>query len=244
MRAPGLQDGRFPQNVGRVPQPVGVTAPQEIRLPGFLTRVRSDPSFCVSIPRPTGYLCRVPQSSAAVFLDRDGTLIEEQEYLSDPAGVVVFPGAGAALRRLMDAHFKLVVVTNQSGIGRGYYTEAAMHRVNQRLLDCLAPEGVRFEKIYFAPEAPEQPSRGRKPLPQFLFDAREEFGVDLARSFMVGDKMADLECGWNAGVRQSILVRTGYGSELEHKLDARCAKRAVVVDDLAAAAEWILHLTQ
>ena len=74
---------------------------------------------------------------------------------------------------------------------------------------------MRLEKIYIAPEAPDQPSRGRKPSPQFLFDARDEFGVDLARSFMIGDKLIDLECGWNAGVKQSILVRTGYGAKLE-----------------------------
>ena len=72
-----------------------------------------------------------------------------------------------------------------------------------------------FEKIYIAPEAPGQPSRGRKPSPQFLFDARDEFGLDLAQSYMIGDKLIDLECGWNAGVKKSILVRTGYGAELE-----------------------------
>jgi D-glycero-D-manno-heptose 1,7-bisphosphate phosphatase len=140
----------------------------------------------------------------------------------------------------MDAGLKLVVVTNQSGIGRGYYTEDDMHRVNRRLLELLAPAGVRFEAVYFAPEAPGQPSRGRKPNPQFLFDARETQRIDLKRSFMVGDKRADLECGWNAGVRQSILVRTGYGGELEPKLGSD-AHRTVVVEDLAAAAEWILQ---
>jgi D-glycero-D-manno-heptose 1,7-bisphosphate phosphatase len=154
---------------------------------------------------------------AAIFLDRDGTLIEEKEYLRDPAKVVLFPGTGPALRRLMDAGFLLFIVTNQSGIGRGYYTEADMHRVNARVCELLALDGVRFEKIYFAPEAPEQPSRGRKPSPQFLFDARDEFGVDLAQSHMIGDKLIDLECGWNAGVKRSILVRTGYGAETERK---------------------------
>lgn len=197
-------------------------------------------TFAVSNSGRTGYHWRVSQSSAAVFLDRDGTLIEEKVYLSDPSGVVVLPGVGAAMRRLMDAGFQLVVVTNQSGIGRGYYTRADMDRVNQRVLEELAPEGVRVRKIYFAPEAPGEPGRGRKPNPQFLLDARDEFGIDLARSFMVGDKMADLECGWNAGVRQSILVRTGYGAELESTLGP-AADRAVVVDDLAAAAEWILQ---
>jgi D-glycero-D-manno-heptose 1,7-bisphosphate phosphatase len=99
---------------------------------------------------------------------------------------------------------------------------------------------VRFQKIYVAPEAPEQPSRGRKPSPQFLFDARDTFGVELGRSFMIGDKLIDLECGWNAGVQQAILVRTGYGAEQE-RLHAARLDRAVVVDDLAAAADWILN---
>jgi D-glycero-D-manno-heptose 1,7-bisphosphate phosphatase len=178
---------------------------------------------------------------AALFLDRDGTLIEEREYLADPAGVVLFPGTGAALRQLQDAGFKLVIVTNQSGIGRGYYTEADMHRVNARLLELLAADGVCVEKIYFAPEAPDQPSRGRKPSPQFLFDARDELGLDLPASYMIGDKLIDLECGWNAGVKQSILVRTGYGAKLEAKSPEKLAK-AWVVDDLVEAAGKILKL--
>ena len=175
----------------------------------------------------------------AVFLDRDGTLVMEKNYLSRPEDVVLFPGAGAALRRLMEAGFALIIVTNQSGIGRGYYTLADMHRVNQRVTDELAREGVRFEKIYFAPEAPEQPSHGRKPSPQFLFDARDEFGIDLAQSYMVGDKLIDLECGWNAGVKRSFLVRTGYGAEFEQK-EPRKIARATVVDGLPELVTAIL----
>ncbi len=175
----------------------------------------------------------------AVFLDRDGTLVVEKNYLSRPEDVVFFPGAAAALRRLSEAGFVLIIVTNQSGIGRGYYTLEDMHRVNERVTDELAQEGVRFERIYFAPEAPEQPSRGRKPSPQFLFDARDEFGIDLAQSYMVGDKLIDLKCGWNAGVKRSFLVRTGYGAEVEKKEPQKVA-RATVVDGLAEVVAAIL----
>ena len=133
-------------------------------------------------------------------------------------------------------------MTNQSGIGRGYYTEADLHAVNARMNDLLLPFGVSFDKIYFSPEAPEQPSRGRKPSPAFLFDARDEFGVDLARSYMVGDKLIDVETGHNAGCAASLLVRTGYGAETERKDTARLG-RAIVVDDLATAAAWILART-
>jgi 3-deoxy-manno-octulosonate cytidylyltransferase (CMP-KDO synthetase) len=179
----------------------------------------------------------------AVFLDRDGTLNEEREYLSDPEKLVLFPGTGAALRRLMDAGFLLFIVTNQSGIGRGYYTEEEMHRVNARLCESLAAEGVRFEKLYFAPEAPDQPSRGRKPSPQFLFDARDEFGVDLSQSHMIGDKLIDLQCGWNAGVGKSILVRTGYGAEVENSRPGQLAT-AWIADGLPQAAERIIAEAQ
>lgn len=176
----------------------------------------------------------------AVFLDRDGTLIAEKNYLHRVEEVEIFPGAAAALKRLAGAGFKLIIVTNQSGIGRGMFTLADAEKVNQHLSHEFARAGVHFEKVYIAPEAPDQPSRGRKPSPQFLFEARDEFGLDLGRSFMVGDKLIDLECGWNAGVKKSILVRTGYGVKslagLTDQLD-----RAVVVDDLAGMSDWILE---
>ena len=178
----------------------------------------------------------------AVFLDRDGTIIEEKNYLCRPEDVVIFPGAAAALARLQRAGFKLFIVSNQSGVGRGYFALADVEKVNEHLLRELGREQVRFEKVYIAPEAPDAPSRGRKPSPQFLLDARDEFGVDLAQSYMIGDKLVDLECGWNAGVRKCLLVRTGYGAELE-RVSREKLQEAVTVDDLAAAAEWILNVT-
>jgi D-glycero-D-manno-heptose 1,7-bisphosphate phosphatase len=175
----------------------------------------------------------------AVFFDRDGTLIEDKDYLSDPKQVVLFPGTASALARLQSAGFGLFMVSNQSGVGRGYFTLEDVERVHRHLCHLLEPEGVRIDKIYVAPEAPGMPSRGRKPSPQFLFDARDDFGLDLAGSYMIGDKLIDLECGWNARVKRSLLVRTGYGLETEQAQGAQLT-RAVVVNDLTAAAEWIL----
>src|SRR5688500_13046598 len=175
----------------------------------------------------------------AVFLDRDGTLIEDKDYLHRPEDVVIYPGTAAALKRLQDAGFLLIIVTNQSGIGRGYFTMADCERVHEHIATEFVKHGVTFAKIYIAPEAPDRPSRGRKPSPQFLFDARDEFGIDLARSYVVGDKLIDLECGWNAKVRQGILVRTGYGAKVE-KSSPEIAQRAAVVDDIRGAADWIL----
>ena len=171
----------------------------------------------------------------AVFLDRDGTLIEEKDYLHRPEEVVFFPGVGPALRRLQDAGFKLFIVTNQSGVGRGMFPLEDVHKVHDHLCRELAKDGVRFEKIYVAPEAPDKPSRGRKPSPQFLFDARDEFGIDLSQSYMIGDKLIDIECGWKAGVKKSILVLTGYGA----KVIGVGFQKAT---DLPAAVEWILNV--
>lgn len=176
-----------------------------------------------------------------MFLDRDGTLIEDKDYLHRPEEVVIFSGVGPALKRLQDAGFKLFVVTNQSGVGRGLFPLEDVHRVHEHLCRELASDGVRFEKFYIAPEAPGQPSRGRKPSPQFLFEARDEFGIDLSRSYLIGDKLIDLECGWNAGVKQSVLVRTGYGAEVAKTANLRGAK---VADDLPQAVDWILNVRQ
>jgi len=180
-----------------------------------------------------------PKMNRAIFLDRDGTIIEEKNYLYKVEEVVIFPGAAGALARLNQAGFRVFMVSNQSGVGRGYYSLADVEKVNNFLVQELQRGGAHLDKIYIAPEAPDAPSRGRKPSPQFLFDAREEFGLDLAKSFMIGDKLIDLECGWNAGVKQSILVRTGYGAKLALNSAAEL-RRAVVVDDLPAAADWIL----
>jgi len=176
----------------------------------------------------------------AVFLDRDGTLIAEKNYLHRIEEVEIFPGAAAALKRLAQAGFMLFIVTNQSGIGRGLFTLADAQNVNRHLEQEFARENVHFEKVYIAPEAPDQPSRGRKPSPQFLFDARAEFALDLAECYMVGDKLIDLECGWNAGVKKSILVQTGYGVKSLAELKGQPG-RAVVVKDLAGLADSILE---
>jgi D,D-heptose 1,7-bisphosphate phosphatase len=175
----------------------------------------------------------------AVFLDRDGTIIEEGNYIHRPEDVIMLAGAGEGLRCLRKAGFLLFIVSNQSGVGRGYFTMAEVEKVNERVLRDLEPWKVRFDKVYVATEPPGQPSRGRKPLPQFLFDARDEFKLDLGKSYIVGDKLIDLECGWNARVRRSILVRTGYGAEAERESGGKLGN-AVVCDDLRQAAAWIV----
>ncbi|MGB9601223.1 MAG: D-glycero-alpha-D-manno-heptose-1,7-bisphosphate 7-phosphatase, partial [Limisphaerales bacterium] len=139
----------------------------------------------------------------AVFLDRDGVIIEEKNYLHKIEDVVFIKNAAAALKQLQNAGFLLIIVTNQSGVGRGYFTMEDVNKVNEFIKSQLKKEGVHINEIYVAPEAPEQPSVGRKPSPAFLFEARDKFQIDLSKSFVVGDKLADIECGWNAGVKKS-----------------------------------------
>lgn len=175
----------------------------------------------------------------AVFLDRDGTLIQEENYLSRPEQVRLLPGVPGALKSLQRAGFKLFMVTNQSGIGRGFFTAEDLARVHEHLFGLFAPHGITFDHVYVAPEAPGMPSRWRKPSPDALFDARDRFNVELGSSYFIGDKWIDLECGRQAGVRKSLLVRSGYGGQTEAEYAGRLGD-VTVVDDLPAAAEWIL----
>jgi len=167
----------------------------------------------------------------AIFFDRDGTLIVETGYLHEPDKVELIPGAGEAVSRLAKDGFELFIVTNQAGIGRGYYTEEQMHATNSCVCEKFSNFGVTFRKIYFAPEAPNQLSRNRKPSPQMILDAQADFSINLKDSYMVGDKALDIECGNNAGVKMSVLVRTGYGQEHESQL-SQVHQPFIVVDTL------------
>ncbi len=174
----------------------------------------------------------------AVFLDRDGTLIREREYLADPDGVELVPGAADALRRLRAAGFVLVVVTNQSGIGRGYYTEDDYRAVAERIESVLRAEGASVDGTYYSPYHPDDPAARdrRKPATGMFLEAIRDHGIDPARSYFVGDRMKDVVPARALGGR-GILVRTGYGRGEEDGADSR----TWVADDLPAAAELILE---
>jgi D-glycero-D-manno-heptose 1,7-bisphosphate phosphatase len=145
----------------------------------------------------------------AVFFDRDGTLMEEVHYCRDPAKVRVYPGVFEALGRLKCAGFGVFVVTNQSGIGRGLFTEEQYRAVQAEFLRQVGAGLV--DGSYYCPDAPPAPSVCRKPEPGMVLRAAAEHGIELGVSFFVGDREADIECGRRAGTR-TILVRTGYGA--------------------------------
>jgi D-glycero-D-manno-heptose 1,7-bisphosphate phosphatase len=176
----------------------------------------------------------------AVFLDRDGTVVIERDYLSDPERAELVPNAAAALSRLTAAGFALIVATNQSGIGRGLYREADYCAVRQRIAELLEREGVHLDGVYHCPHHPDftGPCACRKPGTLLFERAIAEHGLDPARSWFVGDRLKDVEPARTLGGR-GILVRTGYGKE--HEADAADFH---VVDDIAAAADLILGADQ
>ena len=168
----------------------------------------------------------------AVFFDRDGTLMHDVAYCSDPAKVAVFEGVHDALKKLRAAGFKAIVITNQSGIGRGYFTGAAYRAVESELARQLGPRVI--DATYFCPDAPDTASTRRKPSAEMVFEAARDHHLDLKRSFFVGDKSIDAQCGRNAGVR-TILVQTGC----EEHTDPAAADW--IAADLREATDIILH---
>jgi D-glycero-D-manno-heptose 1,7-bisphosphate phosphatase len=171
------------------------------------------------------------ETSPAVFLDRDGTIMRDVDYCGDPAEVEVFPGAAGALGRLKARGYKLIIVTNQSGIGRGYFSDNDYRAVEKEFLRQLG-EGL-IDATYCCPDPPDASSPRRKPAPGMIFEAQRDHRLELARSYFVGDKKSDIECGRNAGVK-TILVQTGYGA---HEVDSQADW---IAHDLIHAAEIIL----
>ncbi|MSQ97609.1 MAG: HAD family hydrolase [Gemmataceae bacterium] len=180
------------------------------------------------------------KSRRAVFLDRDGTLNVDRGYLIDPMDMQLLPSVGEAVQLLQAAGFVCVVVTNQSAVGRGMMTEAHLGRVHEEMNRQLAAIGVTLGGIYACTTPPsttgnEHPDR--KPGPGLLLRATAELQLDLAESWMVGDKLSDVLAGQNAGCRGCILVRTG--DPIDETQFAR-ARPFHVSDDLLAAAQHIL----
>lgn len=171
-----------------------------------------------------------------VFLDRDGTLIEDPGYLDDPAGVRLLPGVPEALRALQDAGYARVVITNQSGIGRGRFDEAAFHRVEAEVARQLATGGASTDRTYWCPHLPDAGCACRKPGTAHHRAAAAELGLDLARSWCIGDRPGDIDAAGALGGR-AILVQTGEG----HRHVADAQRRGVpVATDLLAAVQLLL----
>jgi D-glycero-D-manno-heptose 1,7-bisphosphate phosphatase len=182
----------------------------------------------------------------AIFLDKDGTINEDVGYLEHHTKLKVFPYSARAIKMLNAAGYKIIVVSNQSGIARGILTEGILQAIDKRLNKEILSGGGRIDAIYYCPHHPDhghhpykKACECRKPATGMIKQAQQRFDLDLSQCYMVGDKLCDIELGVNAGVKP-ILVKTGYGAEVALDPALKKLKPVYVADNLLAAAEWIV----
>ena len=190
---------------------------------------------------------RNAQSRRAVFVDRDGTLNEDIGYVSTPDELVMYPWAAEAVRLINESGLLTVVITNQSGIARGMYSEATLGAIHSRMIEELARDGARIDAVYYCPHHPEvgdaryqTACECRKPRTGMLDKAAREHNVDLARSFVIGDKASDIKLAENVGAR-AALVLTGYGRETFAHPDRWPCAPEIVAENLLEAVKQILE---
>jgi D-glycero-D-manno-heptose 1,7-bisphosphate phosphatase len=177
----------------------------------------------------------------SVFLDRDGVIIENKaDYIRDWLEVKLIPGALRALNLLASTRYKIVIVTNQSAVGRGIISTATARDINERLLRLIQDRGGRVDGLYMCPHQPADDCLCRKPRPGLLLQAAQELGLDLKRSWMIGDAWSDVQAGVDAGVPQTVLVRTGRGQEQLSQSPSPHLRHSLIFDHVAAAVEAIL----
>jgi D-glycero-D-manno-heptose 1,7-bisphosphate phosphatase len=184
----------------------------------------------------------------AVFLDRDGTVNEEVGYLTDLSKLRLIPGAAAAIRRLNEAGFKVVLVTNQSGVARGYFPETLVHEAHARLSELLRLEGARIDAVYYCPHHPKAGNSHytiecdcRKPKTGLIDRAVNDLAIAIDHSYMVGDKWSDVELAQRAGV-QAVLVMSGFAlDDPGNKRPGQVSDPDFVARSLREAADWIIN---
>ena len=182
-------------------------------------------------------------TGCAVFLDRDGTLNDDPGYLGNPDKVKLFPDTGKALSILKNKlNFRLIVISNQSGIVRKLITKENVEAVNKRINELLADHDVRIDAFYYCPFHPEFNTKEecacRKPSPKMVLEAAEDFNIELSKSYFIGDAVSDIECGINAGTR-TILVKTGYGNESFSTLQKLNKMPTFVANNISDAVNFI-----
>lgn len=172
----------------------------------------------------------------AVFLDRDGTINQDTGYIDSPERLFIIDGAASAIKRLNSKGFRVVVITNQSGVGRGYFTKEAADSVNKKLEEVLKREGAHLDGIYYCPHHPDDNCECRKPRIGLLEKAKNDLAIDFKKSYVIGDKGSDIEIAQSIGGK-GILVLTGSGKDEKQKLDH---EPSYIATDLKDAVEWII----
>ena len=175
----------------------------------------------------------------AVFMDRDGTVSEEIGYMYDAGLYRPYAFAGPAIRRINESGMKAVLITNQSGVGRGYFEESMVNQVHDILQAELTRRGAKLDAIYFCPHSPDAGCDCRKPNPGMLLQAQRDLEIDLSESYVIGDKQIDVETAYAVGAK-SVLVLTGYGREERQKFMASEHQPHLVAENLKEAVDEIL----
>src|SRR5437773_4835676 len=175
----------------------------------------------------------------AIFMDRDGTVSEEIGYMYDTGLYKPFPWTGPAIRKINESGMKAVLITNQSGIARGYFPESLVHEVHDLLRAELARHNAKLDAVYFCPHHPETGCDCRKPRPGLLLRAQQELGIDLAHSYMIGDRYLDVDAAHAAGAR-SVLVMTGNGRAEYAKYKHVALQPHLIAENLLDAVELII----
>jgi D-glycero-D-manno-heptose 1,7-bisphosphate phosphatase len=192
------------------------------------------------IQTPRGFVRIMERMEPAVFLDRDGVIIENRdEYVRSWSDVEFFPAALAALQNFSSSPYRIILVTNQSAVGRGLITLAQAEHLNWRIIAAVKKHGGRVDGAFMCPHAPQARCDCRKPRPGLLLQAAEALSLDLSRSFMIGDALSDLQAGRAAGVREAMLVRTGRGLQQASLPEAALLQPFRVFDSLAEALDHI-----
>ena len=189
------------------------------------------------------------QKSKAVFLDRDGTISVEIGYIDNVELFKLYPESVEALASLKAMGYKLVVISNQSGVAQGFFPESRVRMIHDKMVSLLKENGVVLDGVYYCPHLPNgkipeyaKECECRKPNIGMIKRAEKELKIDLRHSLLIGDKLSDIACGRNAGLK-TILVRTGYGKETEQQLRglSEAEKPEVIVETLREAVEWIRY---
>ena len=176
-----------------------------------------------------------------IFLDRDGVINHDSpDYIKSWEEFEFLPGSLEAMAALTRAGYHLIVITNQSIIGRGMVPSAVLEDMLLRMRRAVEAAGGKIFDIFFCPHMPDEVCDCRKPEPGMIFQAKAAHGIDLTGTVMIGDNIKDVVCGQNAGCGATILVRTGSGFQAEKELTSKQVSPTLVVDDLAAAADMIL----
>ncbi len=179
------------------------------------------------------------EKSPAVFLDRDGTIIFDKNYLSSPEQVKVYSYAAGSINKLREAGFKIIVVTNQSGIARGMFTEKDLVKVHKRFISLLKEQGAKIDGLYYCPHLGDE-CMCRKPKTGMVLRAAKEHNIDLKKSYTVGDSVRDYLLGYNMGGK-GILVLTGHGKKQQRKIKDEKIKPLAVCKTLKLAAGIIIN---